>query len=36
MLLNDFRGEVTFSKYPHSAEWLLSVRESINSIIENN
>lgn len=28
-------GEVTFSRYPHSAEWLLGVREKINEMIEN-
>ena len=29
-------GEVTFSKYPHSAEWLEGVRSKINALIEKN
>ena len=27
-------GEVTFSKYPHSAEWLEGVRAKVNALIE--
>ncbi len=27
-------GEMTFSKYPQSAEWLLGMREKINEVIE--
>lgn len=29
-------GEVTFSKYPHSAEWLENVRGAVNRLIEEN
>ena len=29
-------GEVTFSQYPHSAEWLEGVREKVNALIENS
>ena len=30
------KGEITFSKYPCEAEWLMGVREKINTIIEEN
>ncbi len=29
-------GEITFSKYPHGAEWLESVRAGVNALIEKN
>lgn len=27
-------GEITFSKYPHSADWLLNTREKINALLK--
>jgi hypothetical protein len=34
MAILESEGEVTFSKYPHSAGWLLEMRGKINRIIE--
>jgi len=29
-------GEVTFSKYPHSTEWMETLRAEVNRLIEEN
>ena len=34
LALLESEGEVTFSKYPHSAEWLEGVRAGVNALIE--
>ena len=36
MALLESEGEVTFSKYPHSAEWLENLRAGVNRLIEEN
>lgn len=32
--LMESEGEITFSQYPHAAEWLLTMRERINRRIQ--
>ncbi len=36
LLEDNVNGEITFSKYPHSNEWLLNTREEINNAIKAN
>ena len=36
MAVLEREGEVTFSKYPHSAEWLEGLRAAVNRLIEEN
>ena len=36
MALLEREGDVTFSRYPHSAEWMDNLRAGINALIEQN